>query len=120
MTSLTIVLSGICVVAVIVMIIMIKKQKRVFAAVLGFVAAGLIATITLLSVIGKPLTYLDQTKESYLAMQEDKDVSSFRIVVDNVITDKFPEWDDEHPFSYFVDYRISEIRITTNETTDTP
>ena len=111
--GLTIVLSCLCVVAIIVLILMVKKQKRVTAAVLGFVSLGLVAAIVLLSVVGKPIQYANQTKENYIALQEDKNVSSFRVMVDNVITNKFPEWDDEHPFSYFVDYQASEVRITT-------
>lgn len=93
---------------------MAKKRKKVIATILGFVCAGLIVAIVALSIWGKPIAYMNQTKESYLAMQEDKNASGFRIRVDDKITNKFPEWDDENPFSFFIDYQTSEIRIQTS------
>ncbi|MBR3401835.1 MAG: hypothetical protein IKG67_06295 [Parasporobacterium sp.] len=114
MTTVTIILICLCVVAFAAFIILAKKRKRVLATILGFVCVGLIVAIVALSIWGKPISYMNQTKENYLAMQEDKNVSNFRIRVDDEITNKFPEWDDENPFSFFINYQTSEIRIYTS------
>lgn len=113
MSPLMIILLCAGIISVIVLIILAKKQKRVLTAILGFVAAAFFITVIALSVIEKPLSYDKQTKEAYLAMQEDKNVSSFRIYIDNKIVNEFPEWDDETPFNFFINYQTSEIRIWT-------
>ena len=113
MSPLMIILLCAGIISVIVLIILAKKQKRVLATILGFVAAAFFAIVIALSVVEKPLSYDKQTKENYLAMQEDKNVSGFRIRVDDKIINEFPEWDDENPFNFFVDYQTSEIRIWT-------
>jgi len=114
MSPLMIALACICVILIIVLIVMIKKHLHIASTVMGFICAGLIAAIIALSIWEKPLRYENQTRENYLALKEDKNVSGFRIVVDGKITNRFPEWDDENPFSYFINYQTSEIRITTN------
>ena len=113
MSPLMIILLCAGIISVIVLIILAKKQKRVLAMILGFVAAAFFATVIALSVVEKPLSYDKQTKESYLALQEDKNVSGFRIYFDNKIINEFPEWDDENPFNFFINYQTSEIRIWT-------
>ena len=95
-------------------VVLAKKRRRGLAAAAGFLCAVLLAASMYLSVVEKPLYYSShQTKENYLAMQNDKNISSFRILVDGLITNKFPEWDDEHPLSYQILYDVSEIRIGT-------
>ena len=118
MTVLTIILLAIDVVLAVLMVIAIRKRMRVISVILGFICAGIAAVALSLGVFEKPMKYMDQTKESYLAMQEDKNVSSFRIMMDNKIMNSFPEWDEEHPFHYIVDYRSSEIRIYTDSFSD--
>ena len=120
MSPLMIIFACICVILVIILVIMIKKRARIAATVIGLICAGLIAAIIALSIWEKPLSYEKQTRENYLALQEDKNTSSFRIVVDNKITNKFPEWDDENPFSYFISYQTGEIRIMTDNSEQEP
>lgn len=96
-------------------VILAKKRRNGAATIAGFLAALLLAGSMYLSVVEKPLYYArHQNKDTYLAMQNDKNISSFRIVVDGKITNRFPEWDDENPFSYQIFYDAGEIRITTN------
>ena len=64
-------------------------------------------------IVEKPLRYQNQTRENYMAMQEDRNLSGFRVVVDGKITNKYPEWDDDNPFQYMINYQTSEIRIST-------
>ncbi len=113
MSPLMIILLCAGIISVIILILLAKKQKRILATILGFAAVAFFATVIALSVVEKPLSYDKQTKEAYLALQEDKNVAGFRIRVDDKITNEFPEWDDKNPFNFFIDYQTSEIRIWT-------
>jgi len=118
MTTLMIILLSIDVVLAVLLVIAVRKHLKMVSVILGFVCTVLAAAALALSVVEKPLTFMDQTKESYLAMQKDKNVSSFRVIIDNKIVNRFPEWDDEKPFHYYVDYTNSEVRIITNADDD--
>jgi len=112
MTTLTIVFLCLFAVTAFLFIEMYNKQKRVAAITLGCINITLIFVICiLLSSTPTYVTNLYQTKEKYLEIQEDEIVSDFSIFVDSVPASGFPEWDDEHPFSYLIDYRAKEVRI---------
>lgn len=114
MGPLMIVLLCIAIVLIPIIVILVRKHKKGIAVILGFICAGLLACTLYLSIAGKPLDYVqNQTKENYLKMQDDRNISSFRVIVDGVITNNFPEWDDDNPYTYRLDYTSGQIFITT-------
>jgi len=116
MSLLMIILLIIGIVLIVCTVCLARKHRTGWAFLAGITAGVLLAAALYLTVVGKPYKYaFDQTKETYLEMQQDQSLAFFRIVVDGIIVNKFPEWNDDTPFEFRIDYTNSAIYITTKQ-----
>lgn len=97
-------------------VFLVRKHRTGWATLAGIAAGVLLAAALYLTVVEKPYKYaFDQTKETYQEMLQDQSLAFFRIVVDGIIVNKFPEWNDDTPFEFRIDYTNSAIYITTKQ-----
>ena len=114
MNTVIVVSFGIVLAALLILLVVaLKKGRKTNAIVIVCICIIVIATYSFLSLWVDPLKYSDGTKESYIALQNDKNLATYRIIKDGVIVMKYPEWNDEAPPVYRVDYASGNIIIHT-------